>query len=113
MKELGYKPEYLTRKLLLTCSLEKRTVPRHKVLVVLNEKGLVTYPLDKAICLKELEFVKKFVLPFKEVHEVYCKHVVLSLEMLTLRMLKQNSNAERRVNCSVAPLQFLDFGVLY
>ncbi|CAO2839161.1 unnamed protein product [Amaranthus hypochondriacus] len=94
MKELGYKPEYLTRNLLLlTCSLEKRIVPRHKVLVVLNEKGLVTYPLDKAIRLKEFEFVKKFVLPFKEIHEVYCKHVGLSLEMLTLKMLKQNSNA--------------------
>ncbi|KAL9236132.1 hypothetical protein vseg_010836 [Gypsophila vaccaria] len=40
MNKLQYKPDQLTSCVnLLTCSLEKRVVPRHKVLLILKEKG--------------------------------------------------------------------------
>ncbi|KAL2899849.1 Transcription termination factor MTERF15 mitochondrial [Bienertia sinuspersici] len=96
MNEVGYKPSYMaSRCSLFTCSLEKRVVPRHKVLLVLKEKGLIRkdYALATALFYTESKFLKKFVLPFKEVHEVYCKHADVSLEMLRLGSLKPNFNA--------------------
>ncbi|XP_056686083.1 transcription termination factor MTERF4, chloroplastic-like isoform X3 [Spinacia oleracea] len=77
MNELGYKPSFLAKTCsLFTCSLEKRIVPRHKTLLVLKEKGLITldYSLVSAVSYTESKFLEKFVLPFKEVHEVYSKH---------------------------------------
>ncbi|CAO2823935.1 unnamed protein product [Amaranthus hypochondriacus] len=93
--KLGYEPKYLSKKFfLLTCSLDKRIVPRHKFLVVLKVKGFIKeYSLERAINVSESNFVKKFVLPFKEVHEVYCKQADMSLEMLTLKLSKLNSDA--------------------
>lgn len=46
---------------------------RHKVLLVLREKGLIRrdYPLYRVVCLTEDYFVKRFVLPIKDVHVVY------------------------------------------
>ncbi|KAL2899847.1 Transcription termination factor MTERF9 chloroplastic [Bienertia sinuspersici] len=96
MNEVGYEPSYLaSRCCLFTCSLEKRVVPRHKVLLVLKEKGLIRkdYALATALFYTESKFLKKFVLPFKGVHEVYCKHADVSLEMLTLGSSKPDFKA--------------------
>lgn len=74
MNELDYKPAGIAScPGLLICSLEKRIIPRHKVLLALKEKGLLSrdYPLHRVACLSEAYFVKRFVLPFKEVHVVY------------------------------------------
>ncbi|KNA20138.1 hypothetical protein SOVF_055120 [Spinacia oleracea] len=95
MNELGYKPSFLAKKcFLFTCSLEKRIVPRHKTLLVLKEKGLIRmdYSLVTFVSFTESLFLRKFVLPFKEVHEVYSKHAGISLEELTVGSSKPNSN---------------------
>ncbi|XP_074266853.1 uncharacterized protein LOC141590143 [Silene latifolia] len=85
MNELQLEPAYLTtHTCLFTCSLEKRVVPRHKVLMILKEKILLTkYPsLSSAVQMPEARFLKTFVLPFKEVHKVYADHTGCSLKML-------------------------------
>ncbi|KAJ8427667.1 hypothetical protein Cgig2_012080 [Carnegiea gigantea] len=84
--ELGYKPAVIaSHPALLISSLEKRIIPRHKVLLVLKEKALITrdYPLYNAVNLSETSFVKRFVLPFKEVHDVYAECTGHSVQLLT------------------------------
>ncbi|XP_074310245.1 transcription termination factor MTERF15, mitochondrial-like [Silene latifolia] len=68
MTELGYKPEYLaTRSVLLGYSMEKRLAPRHRVLLVLKEKGLLLdYNFYSAAKKSEKQFLKIFIEPFKE-----------------------------------------------
>ncbi|KAL9236131.1 hypothetical protein vseg_010835 [Gypsophila vaccaria] len=86
MKELQYKPHQLTSNVnLITCSLEKRVVPRHKVLLILKEKSLLKKnpSFESAVGLSEPRFLVKFVIPFKEVHRIYAKHMGCSLKMLT------------------------------
>ncbi|KNA11683.1 hypothetical protein SOVF_132930 [Spinacia oleracea] len=95
MNELSYEPSFLAKRCaLFTCSLEKRIVPRHKTLLVLKEKGLIKmkYSFMSAIKLSESQFLKRFVLPFTEVHEVYSKHAGISLEKLTVGLSKPYSD---------------------
>ncbi|XP_074311913.1 transcription termination factor MTERF15, mitochondrial-like [Silene latifolia] len=68
MTELGYKPDFLAKHaVLLGCSLEKRMVPRHRVLLVLKEKGLLLdYNFYTAIIKTEKQFLKTLIEPFKE-----------------------------------------------
>ncbi|XP_074320228.1 uncharacterized protein LOC141657018 [Silene latifolia] len=67
MTELGYKPDYLaTHSVLLSLSLEKRMAPRHRVLLVLKEKGLLDYNFYTAAKKTEAQFLKIFIEPFKE-----------------------------------------------
>ncbi|KAK9681624.1 hypothetical protein RND81_10G016000 [Saponaria officinalis] len=85
MNEVGLDPAYLTTHTsLLTCSLEKRVMPRHKVLSVLKEKGLMekTPTLDTAVRMSEPNFLTRFVLPFEQVHKVYAKHTGCSMKTL-------------------------------
>ncbi|XP_021766756.1 transcription termination factor MTERF9, chloroplastic-like [Chenopodium quinoa] len=96
MNELGYEPSYLLKRCnLLTCSLGKRILPRHNTLIVLKEKGFIKmdYLLESSLSMTESRFLKKFVLPFKEVHGVYSQHAGISLELLTLGSSKTDSNA--------------------
>lgn len=95
MNEMGYEPNYLAKRcMMITSSLEKRVLPRHKLLLVLKEKGLLRmdYLLYSALSMTESQFLKRFVLPYKEVHEVYSKYAGISLEMLTLGSSKPKSN---------------------
>ncbi|XP_021851902.1 uncharacterized protein [Spinacia oleracea] len=95
MNELGYEPNVLIlQSCLLTYSLEKRTMLRHKVLLVLKEKGFIKmdYRLSSVLSCNEARFLERFVLPFKEVHQIYSKHTGLSLEALTQRSLEKISN---------------------
>jgi len=76
MQELGYEPKsVISNVFLLTCSLEGRLVPRYRILMVLKEKGLVkqSYKFHNAVKLSESQFLKKFVLPFEQVHQFYAK----------------------------------------
>lgn len=61
---------------LLNYSLEKRIMPRNKILLALKEKGLIKmdYCLYSSLLLNETQFLKRFVLPFEEIHEIYAKH---------------------------------------
>lgn len=86
MNELGYKPAVIaSRPGMLISSLEKWIIPRHKVLLVLKEKALIKrdYPLYNAVNLTETLFVKRFVWPFKEVHDVYGECTGHSVQLLT------------------------------
>lgn len=86
MNELGYKPGFIVlSSSLLTYSLEKRIIPRHRVLLVLKEKGLIRkdYPLYSLVSLTEALFVKRFVFPFEEIHEVYAECTGHPVELLT------------------------------
>ncbi|XP_074281146.1 uncharacterized protein LOC141606057 [Silene latifolia] len=67
MTELGYKPDFLaTRFMLLSCSLENRLVPRHRVVLFLKEKGLLDYNFYTATKKTEKEFLTILIEPFKE-----------------------------------------------
>ncbi|XP_074281164.1 uncharacterized protein LOC141606069 [Silene latifolia] len=67
MTELGYKPDFLaTHAPLLSLSLEERLTPRHRVLLVLKEKGLLDYNFHTAAVKTEKEFLKILIEPFKE-----------------------------------------------
>ncbi|KAJ8427666.1 LOW QUALITY PROTEIN: hypothetical protein Cgig2_012079 [Carnegiea gigantea] len=86
MNELDYKPAVIESRLaLLICSLEKQIIPRHKVLLVLREKGLISrnYPLYRVVCLIENYSAKRFVLPIKDVHVVYEECSGRTLQQLT------------------------------
>ncbi|KAK9734263.1 hypothetical protein RND81_04G127100 [Saponaria officinalis] len=86
MKELGYEPKYLvTRPVLLSYGVEKRLLPRYRILSVLKEKGLVRmdYPLYSAVQLTESPFLRRFVIPYKEVHELYTKHTGCNIRVQT------------------------------
>ncbi|KAK9734267.1 hypothetical protein RND81_04G127400 [Saponaria officinalis] len=85
VNELGLKPAYIASNgSLWTCSLEKRVMPRHKILSVLKEKGLIKAKasLDKAVRLSESRFLNKFVLPFEEVHKLYTQLTGVTLDKL-------------------------------
>ncbi|XP_074281172.1 transcription termination factor MTERF15, mitochondrial-like [Silene latifolia] len=67
MTELGYKPDFLAiHSTLLGNSLEKRLAPRHRVLLVLKEKGLLDYSFHTAAKMTEKQFLKIFIEPFKD-----------------------------------------------
>ncbi|KAK9755435.1 hypothetical protein RND81_01G024800 [Saponaria officinalis] len=68
MNVLGYKSGFLAaRARLLSYSLEKRLFPRHRVLTVLLETGLVDEIFYSAFRITDALFLQKFVLPFKDV----------------------------------------------
>ncbi|MCD7473078.1 hypothetical protein HAX54_014664 [Datura stramonium] len=69
MKELGCIPAYLaSHPSILVFSLEKRVVPRVKVLKILDEKKLERrmLGLNYALRLTETKFIEYFVLPYKD-----------------------------------------------
>ncbi|KAF8729475.1 hypothetical protein HU200_017409 [Digitaria exilis] len=68
MKDVGLELSYIVRRpVLLKFSVERRLLPRHIVLKVLKEKGLLKFELDfySTALLAEKDFVKKLVHPFK------------------------------------------------
>lgn len=69
MNELGYTAQYLaTHPKLLVYSLEKRVMPRNKVLEILKEKKLLknNFSLCSVVAFSEVNFVKDFVAPYHE-----------------------------------------------
>ncbi|XP_021723264.1 transcription termination factor MTERF9, chloroplastic-like [Chenopodium quinoa] len=91
INQLGYKPDYLaSQSSFFTCSIEKRLLPRHRVLQVLKEKGLIKehYLLSSASILSEAKFLKRFVFPFEEVHEVYAQLTGSTVESLVAGRVK-------------------------
>ncbi|KAL4557666.1 hypothetical protein LXL04_035852 [Taraxacum kok-saghyz] len=69
MNELGYTATYLaTHPKLLVYSLEKRVMPRYKVLEILKEKKLLKNKLSlcSVVALSESNFVRDFVAPYNE-----------------------------------------------
>lgn len=68
---------YRTHSSLISYSLEKRIVPRHRMLLFLKEKGLLTKDHDffNVVCMTEPKFFEKFVEPYQDVlpdmHQVY------------------------------------------
>ncbi|GAB4833146.1 hypothetical protein Ancab_031391 [Ancistrocladus abbreviatus] len=79
MNELGYEPAYLANHpTLLLFSLEKRIVPRIAVFQALREKQLIDNNWQHYTILKisEAEFLKRFVLPFKDELPDICKDYV-------------------------------------
>ncbi|XP_021766879.1 transcription termination factor MTERF9, chloroplastic-like [Chenopodium quinoa] len=94
MNQMGYKPNYLaTQPILFMCSKEKRLLPRHRVLQILQEKGLIRmdYLLSSAVSYSESVFLKRFVLPFEEVHEVYAQLIGSTLDSLNVGRSKSQS----------------------
>ncbi|KMT06546.1 hypothetical protein BVRB_7g157180 [Beta vulgaris subsp. vulgaris] len=86
MNEMGYKPDYLTSQpCLFICGVKKRLLPRHKVLQTLKEKGHIRmdYSLSTAACFSDPAFLKRFILPFEEVHEVYAELTGSTVASLT------------------------------
>nr|XP_016458939.1 PREDICTED: uncharacterized protein LOC107782570 isoform X1 [Nicotiana tabacum] len=80
MKELGYESHYLaSHPTFLTCSLEKRVLPRHNVLKLVSQKELTKCSLNlyTAVICSESKFLERYVLPFKdempEVYDLYIK----------------------------------------
>ncbi|CAL5061608.1 unnamed protein product [Urochloa decumbens] len=68
MKDVGLEVSYIVRRpVLLKYSVERRLLPRHWLLKVLKEKGLLKFELGYYGTAKmaEKEFVEKFVHPFK------------------------------------------------
>uniref|UniRef100_A0A803L3H3 Uncharacterized protein n=1 Tax=Chenopodium quinoa TaxID=63459 RepID=A0A803L3H3_CHEQI len=85
INQLGYKPDYLAfQASFFTYSIEKRLLPRHQVLQVLKEKGLIKehHLLSSASILTEANFLKKFIFPFEEIHEVYAQLTGSTVESL-------------------------------
>ncbi|XP_074311583.1 uncharacterized protein LOC141647340 [Silene latifolia] len=67
MTELGYDPDFLAKhSVLFTFSLENRMLPRHRVLLILKEKGLLDYKFYTAITKTETQFLKTLIQPYKE-----------------------------------------------
>ncbi|KAJ8530881.1 hypothetical protein K7X08_023762 [Anisodus acutangulus] len=69
MKECGLEPAYLaSRPSILVFSMEKRVLPRMKVLKILDEKKLQRrkYALYNVMSLTETKFIEYFVLPYKD-----------------------------------------------
>lgn len=68
MKEVGYTPDYLASlPAVFTSSLEYRVKPRYEVLKILNEKKLRKAGLRNVVCLTELEFQNRYLLPYKDI----------------------------------------------
>ncbi|KAL6911489.1 hypothetical protein ACP4OV_000294 [Aristida adscensionis] len=69
INEVGLPPQYIARRsVLLMYSLERRLVPRHLVVKVLKEKGLVDANrcFFNAVAPTEEKFLEKFVAPYEE-----------------------------------------------
>ncbi|GAB2298524.1 hypothetical protein Dimus_032588 [Dionaea muscipula] len=69
MKELGYRPEYILKHVvLLTLSLQNRIVPRAAVFHLLKEKKLLTnkFALCTVLNFKETRFLSELVIPYKK-----------------------------------------------
>ncbi|XP_021723263.1 transcription termination factor MTERF9, chloroplastic-like [Chenopodium quinoa] len=91
INQLGYKPHYLAvQASFFTYSIEKRLLPRYRVLQVLKEKGLIKehHLLSSASILTEANFLKKFILPFEEIHEVYAQLTGSTVESLVAGRVK-------------------------
>ncbi|KAK4343651.1 hypothetical protein RND71_036745 [Anisodus tanguticus] len=80
MNELGYEPSYLASHApLLKYSLEKRVIPRNEIFKFLKENQLIRGKLSlyTVVSSSELEFQKKYVLPFQEkmpeLYDIYIK----------------------------------------
>ncbi|TVU00209.1 hypothetical protein EJB05_44925, partial [Eragrostis curvula] len=70
MKDVGLDASYIARRpVLILYSLERRLLPRHWLLKVLKEKGLLTFEFDyyATASMGEKLFLQKFVLPYKDV----------------------------------------------
>ncbi|XP_021723366.1 transcription termination factor MTERF9, chloroplastic-like [Chenopodium quinoa] len=94
MNQMGYKPNYLAMQpILFMCRIEKRLLPRHRVLEILKEKGLIRmdYLLSSAVSCSESVFLKRFVLPFEEVHDVYAQLIGSTLDSLNVGRSKSQS----------------------
>ncbi|GJV10402.1 RNA-directed DNA polymerase, eukaryota, reverse transcriptase zinc-binding domain protein [Tanacetum coccineum] len=85
-EEIGYGGEYLsTHPKLLVYSLEKRVIPRYKVLASLKEKNVLKSKLSfcTVVALSEEKFVRDFVLPYCEfvpsIYENYTKSTALTI----------------------------------
>ncbi|XP_021723363.1 transcription termination factor MTERF15, mitochondrial-like [Chenopodium quinoa] len=94
MKELGFSPDYvMSHGALLSYSLEKRIIPRIRVLLALKEKGLIKKDHAPYTILNRSEphFLNRYVLPFEEIREVYAKE----LAKLTDRSSMKPSNEGR------------------
>ncbi|GMH01383.1 hypothetical protein Nepgr_003222 [Nepenthes gracilis] len=68
MEKLGFEPQYLVATRLLKLSMGKRLFPRNAVLQILKEKQLIRtkFSYHVAMLLKESEFLRKYVLPYKD-----------------------------------------------
>ncbi|KAI3757420.1 hypothetical protein L6452_04957 [Arctium lappa] len=69
MNELGYTAAYLaSHPKMLVYSLEKRVMPRNKVLEILKEKKVLkkNFSLCSVVALSEVKFVEDFVLPYRD-----------------------------------------------
>ncbi|WOL08661.1 transcription termination factor MTERF15, mitochondrial-like [Canna indica] len=69
VNEVGYTPSFIAhRSLLLIYSLEKRVIPRFRVIQMLHSKGLLSEKpkLLTFLVLPQGKFMEKFVLPHKE-----------------------------------------------
>lgn len=69
MKDVSLEARYIARRpVLIMYSLEKRLMPRHCLLKVLRQKGLLNVELDyyATASMAEKKFVQKFVDPYKE-----------------------------------------------
>uniref|UniRef100_A0A803L3H5 Uncharacterized protein n=1 Tax=Chenopodium quinoa TaxID=63459 RepID=A0A803L3H5_CHEQI len=100
MNQQGYEPFYLSlQPLLFICSLEKRLLPRLRVIQILKEKGFLrrNYHLPSAIGMTNYLFFKRYVRPFEVVHEVYAQLMGSTVGSLFSRgqkpMVSLNSNA--------------------
>ncbi|TVU11342.1 hypothetical protein EJB05_44924, partial [Eragrostis curvula] len=70
MKDIGLDVPYIVqRPALITYSVERRLLPRHCLLKVLREKGLLNVECDYYVTavMAERDFLQKFVLPYKDV----------------------------------------------
>ncbi|XP_031094142.1 transcription termination factor MTERF4, chloroplastic-like [Ipomoea triloba] len=77
MKELGYESYYLAfRPIILTYSLEKKSIPRSQVLKTLEENNLRVCSLFTAIVLSESKFLGDYVLPYKnKLPDMYQRYI--------------------------------------
>lgn len=80
MNEVGLTPEYLaSRSYFLTYSLEKRVIPRYRILKILNEKHLKKGVQLSAISFSPSKFMEAYLLPYKDkipiAYESYMKSV--------------------------------------
>ncbi|KAJ8448434.1 hypothetical protein Cgig2_022062 [Carnegiea gigantea] len=82
MNELGYDVRFIIKcPSLLFCSLEKRVWPRHLVLQILSDRGLVdgNLPLCKALGMTESKFLKQYIQPFEDavpnLHDIYVNSI--------------------------------------
>ncbi|XP_072979457.1 uncharacterized protein [Typha angustifolia] len=69
VKEIGCEPDYFAQHpQLLTYSLEKRMLPRHRVLTMLEARGLHSrkYKISTILLQPDEMFLKNFILPYKE-----------------------------------------------